>query len=107
MSETSIDVACAPEDGGWVCGVRVDQGGDWTAHEVTVPAASASRLLGIDAAAAVAHGDADEVERLVRETFGFLLERESKESILRRFEIEVVGQYFPEYEGEVRRRLDR
>jgi hypothetical protein len=101
MSETTIDVACAPEADGWVCGVRVDEDGDWTAHEVTVPAASAARLLG--PADDVAEPDA--IERLVRETFAFLLEREPKGSILRHFEIDVVSRYFPEYEREIRRRL--
>jgi hypothetical protein len=43
----------------------------------------------------------------VRETFVFLLEREPKESILHRFEIDVVSRYFPEYEREIRRRLTR
>jgi hypothetical protein len=101
MTETTIDVACAPEAGSWVCGVRVDDGGDWTAHEVTVPPAAVSRLIpDVDA-------DGDAVEDLVRETFVFLLEREPKESVLHRFEIDVVSRYFPEYEGEIRRRLSR
>jgi hypothetical protein len=99
MTETTIDVACAPEAGSWVCGVRVDDGGDWTAHEVTVPPAAVSRLIPDGDA------DGDAVEGLVRETFVFLLEREPKESILHRFEIDVVSRYFPEYEGEIRRRL--
>lgn len=103
MSETTIDVACASEDEGWVCGVRVDQDGDWSAHEVTIPPPAAIRLLGSGGEA----NDPDAIERLVRETFAFLLEREPKESILRRFEIEVVGRYFPEYEGEIHRRLAR
>jgi hypothetical protein len=35
----------------------------------------------------------------------FLLERESPESILSRFELSVIGHYFPEYPGTIRRRL--
>jgi hypothetical protein len=101
MTETTIDVACAPEAGSWVCGVRIDDGGDWTAHEVTVPPSAASRLI------PAGDADADAVEGLVRETFVFLLEREPKESILHRFEIDVVSRYFPEYEREIRRRLTR
>jgi hypothetical protein len=103
MSETTIDVACAPEADDWVCGVRVDEDGDWSAHEVTIPAIAATRLLGT----ADQSIGADAVEGLVRETFVFLLEREPKESILRRFEIDVVTRYFPEYEREIRRRLTR
>ena len=44
-------------------------------------------------------------EDLVREAFAFLLEREPKESILRSFDLQVIGRYFPEWEGEMRRRL--
>ena len=50
------------------------------------------------------HGRAD-VQRLVYETFAFLLEREAKESILRSFDITVVGRYFPEFEDEIQSRL--
>jgi hypothetical protein len=38
------------------------------------------------------------VEVLIEKSFEFLLERESNTSILRRFELPVIGQYFPEYE---------
>lgn len=44
-------------------------------------------------------------EDLVRASFAFLLERERKESILREFDIEVIEQYFPEFERELRLRL--
>lgn len=44
-------------------------------------------------------------ERLVEESFRFLLEREPKESILRRFALPAIGRYFPEYEREIKRRL--
>jgi hypothetical protein len=37
-------------------------------------------------------------EVLVERSFRFLLERESNTSILRSFELSVIGQYFPEYE---------
>jgi hypothetical protein len=45
------------------------------------------------------------VERLVYETVAFLLEREAKESILRSFDITVVGRYFPDFDAEIRSRL--
>jgi len=35
---------------------------------------------------------------LVRKSFEFLLARESNTSILRSFELPVIGRYFPEYE---------
>ena len=42
---------------------------------------------------------------LVEASFAFLLERETKESILREFDLPVIGRYFPEYEPEIGRRL--
>jgi hypothetical protein len=36
---------------------------------------------------------------LIQKSFEFLLERESNTSILRSFELPVIGQYFPEYES--------
>jgi hypothetical protein len=46
-----------------------------------------------------------EVKRLVEASFRFLLEREPREAILRRFDLPVIGRYFPEYDAEIRRRL--
>ena len=94
---SAIDVRCAPTPIGWRCAVTVDDGRGTTAHDVTVTAEDATNL----AAAA----DVQDVERLVYETFAFLLEREPKESILRAFDITVVGRYFPEFEAEIRSRL--
>lgn len=42
---------------------------------------------------------------LIGQSFEFLLEREPKESILARFDLPVIGRYFPEYPEEIRRRL--
>ena len=44
-------------------------------------------------------------ERLIEESFRFLLERESNTSILRSFRITDISRYFPEYEREIRGRL--
>jgi hypothetical protein len=38
-------------------------------------------------------------EQLVADSFAFLLERESKASILREFDLSVIQRYFPEYDG--------
>jgi len=38
-------------------------------------------------------------EELVRDSFGFLLEREPKESILKEFDLSVIQRYFPDYDG--------
>jgi hypothetical protein len=40
-------------------------------------------------------------EDLIRKSFQFLLERESKESILRSFNLQMIKRYFPEYEEEM------
>jgi hypothetical protein len=44
-------------------------------------------------------------ELLIERSFQFLLKRESKESILREFDLPLIGHYFPDYEREIRRRL--
>ena len=49
----------------------------------------------------------DDIERLVRETFAFLLEREPRRRSWPRFDLAVVERYFPEYPAEIRRRLSR
>lgn len=48
--------------------------------------------------------EADE-ERLVRISFEFLLEREPPSSILKSFDLDVIGRYFPEYLETVRTRV--
>ena len=40
-------------------------------------------------------------EDLVRKSFQFLLHRETKESILHSFDLQMIKQYFPEYEDEI------
>jgi hypothetical protein len=40
-------------------------------------------------------------ERCVEACFRFLLDREPKESILRRFDVKVISRYFPEFEREL------
>jgi hypothetical protein len=44
-------------------------------------------------------------EDLPEESFRFLLEREPNTSILRSFDLPLIGSYFPEYPEEIRRRL--
>jgi hypothetical protein len=62
--------------------------GNTTQHEVSVEQAYAQKLTG---------GKISTTE-LVRQSFEFLLERESNNSILRRFNLTVISHYFPEYE---------
>lgn len=75
--------------------VEVRDRGVTTRHTVTVPRGLADQL---------GWGDAAEAE-LVRESFGFLLEREPATSILRNFSLDMIGHYFPEYPTEIRGRL--
>jgi hypothetical protein len=75
--------------------VTVKEGRGETHHRVTLRKADYERLSG---------GKADP-EALVTESFHFLLERESKESILRSFDLTVISRYFPEYEREIAQRL--
>ena len=74
--------------------VEVSDASGTSRHVVTATPTQLAEL-GIDAAP----------ERVLRESFEFLLEREPKESILGRFELPVIGHYFPEYRAEIRRRL--
>ena len=42
-------------------------------------------------------------EELIKNSFDFLLERESKESILSQFDLRIISRYFPEYEQEIKK----
>lgn len=67
--------------------VDVDEDGEVTHHLVHVQPADLERW-----------GRGRSPEELVRRSFEFLLQRESKESILRDFELSVIPRYFPEYD---------
>ena len=41
-------------------------------------------------------------EELIKRSFRFLLGKESKESILSKFNLRIIESYFPEYEGEIK-----
>jgi hypothetical protein len=45
------------------------------------------------------------IERLIETSFEFLLQREPNTSILRSFDLPIIGHYFPEYEKTIRRML--
>ncbi|HEY4869179.1 MAG TPA: hypothetical protein VII79_04150 [Candidatus Dormibacteraeota bacterium] len=71
------------------------------------------RVDGMSFDVGVSDSDADQLapgvepKELVRESFRFLLEREPPESILSRFDLTVIERYFPNYRGEIARRLKR
>lgn len=75
--------------------VEVRQAGRTTRHVVTVP-----ETLAADVGSAGTDGS-----RVVEVSFVFLLEREPASSILRRFDLDVIGDYFPEYRTELSDRL--
>ena len=95
---SDIEARCEPAPDGWRCRVTVRDDRSSSSHDVTVSGDDATRLA--------AAGDTADVERLLYETFDFLLEREPKESILRRFELPVIERYFPDYPAAIARMID-
>ena len=45
-------------------------------------------------------------KELIRKSFEFLLARESNQSILSRFDLNAIGEYFPGYEKEIKSSFD-
>ena len=91
----AITVACQPDETGWRCRVNVGTDPAASRHEVMVSREDLARLA----------PNGMTVERLVEASFGFLLAREPRESILRSFDLPVISQYFSDYEPEIRRLL--
>ncbi|MFW6180247.1 MAG: hypothetical protein ACOC8N_00765 [Spirochaetota bacterium] len=71
--------------------VTVEESGASTRHVVTVDDAYHRRLT----------GGRMSKQDLVKKSFEFLLARESKESILRKFHLKEISRYFPDYEDQV------
>jgi hypothetical protein len=74
-----------------VIDVELTDGSSKTSHEVHVSDDDLARW-----------GGGSTLEELVRRSFEFLLKREPKDSILRRFDLSVIQQYFPEYDRVMR-----
>lgn len=75
--------------------VTVRDGGSETAHRVSLSLALQRQFC------AGTHTP----EQCLDAAFRFLLDREPKESILRRFDVSVIARYFPEFERELPRYL--
>jgi cytochrome P450 len=75
--------------------VVVRQGKGTTLHHVTLSRELYERLI------AGMHTP----ERLIEAAFRFLLDREPKEAILRRFDVSVIARFFPEFERDLPRYL--
>jgi hypothetical protein len=67
-------------------GVTIDDDGSKSVHEVTATRKHVELLC----------GDCDP-ERLVEASIRFLLDREPKESIMNRFDLDTIARFFPEY----------
>ena len=76
-------------------GVQITEGTTTTSHRVSVPAAMVDDL-GLEEV---------DPELVVRESIGFLLEREPAPSILPEFALTDIARYFPEYYDELGARL--
>ncbi|HEY7738310.1 MAG TPA: hypothetical protein VIC63_04690 [Candidatus Limnocylindria bacterium] len=92
----SIHVSCAPVTDGWTCQVTVGDDAGATHHEVAVEAGVLGDLAPPGTTPA----------QLVEASFAFLLEREPRGSILGRFDLPVIGRYFPEFPTVIRERLE-
>lgn len=75
--------------------VRDDNGE--TRHQVTMAKETCERLT----------AGRHTAEHCLEAAFRFLLDREPKESILRRFDVSVIQNYFPDFERELPRYLSR
>ena len=87
-------MSCSPTEGGWQCSVTLGDDPEATTHDVRV-----DREVLDDLAPGAPP------EELVRASFAFLLERESRESIMRSFELPLIGRFFGDYRDEIRRRM--
>lgn len=85
--------------------VRHESGAEWivtvrgsviTHHRVRVTNADLARFA-----------EGHSADELLKESFRFLLERESNTSILASFDLPLISNYFPEYEQEIRARLQQ
>ena len=93
----TIEVWRISEDGRLDFEVVVREGEGETRHHVTMSREICEQLT------AGKHTP----ERCLEAAFRFLLDREPKESILKRFDVEIIGRYFPEFERELPRYLAR
>ena len=82
----TITTQTTQTDNGWNFEVTITEGESETNHTVTMTNEFYNDLE-----------TKLKPEDIVRQSFEFLLKRESKESILGEFEITLIGHYFPEY----------
>ena len=85
MTEITVESA-----GGDTYRVTVSETRSSTTHDVTVSPADLDRL-----------GSGGTPVKLIEASFRFLPDRESKESILKWFDLDVISRYFPEYPSRI------
>jgi hypothetical protein len=90
-----IEVRRTAENDSFIFEVVVREGKDETRHHVTMSREVRERLT----------GGRHTPERCLEAAFRFLLHREPKESILRRFDVTAISHYSPEFEREMPRYL--
>ncbi len=93
MADIQIQKTGENEEG-FSFGVAIEEAGSRSTHQVTL-SRSDHRELGVET---------ESPEQFVRRCIEWLLERESKESILSRFDIREISQYFPRFREEIRKR---
>lgn len=94
MREITVKEILKDEEG-MVFSVFVSGEGHKSVHTVSLTRDTHDRL-----------GDANSPEDLVKRSFVFLLERESKDAILESFDVSDISKQFPEFEEEIVRRLN-
>ena len=91
MSQSLIEVRQSSELDPLQFDVTLRERGNETRHRVVMSAADYERLA----------GQSCRPDQCVEAAFRFLLDREPKEAILRRFDITLISQYFPEFEAKL------
>ena len=92
MTEIGVDISVTRRsgDGPLAFDVVVRDGKGESCHVVTMAQGTLDRLA-----------SGKKAEDVIEAAFKFLLDREPKESILKRFDITVITRYFPEFEKEL------
>ena len=86
-----IEVRRISEGGPLISKRSFREGAGESRHHVTMSREMCERLM----------AGKHTLERCLEAAFRFLLDREPKESILRRFDVTVISRYFPEFEQEL------
>jgi hypothetical protein len=94
--ETDMDISVQRTNSGdpTEFAVMIRDGSGESRHRVTMAQETLDRLA-----------SGHEGDKVVEAAFKFLLDREPKESILKRFDITAIARYFPEFERELPRYL--